>query len=181
MKVTDLELEGLKLIEPTVFGDERGFFVETYNAGRYEEAGIKERFVQDNHSRSVLNTLRGLHYQSAPGQAKLLRVTRGIIWDVAVDIRPESPTFGRWKSTVLSASRNRIFLIPVGFAHGFCVLSDSADLQYKASALYDASTERVIAFDDPELDIDWPVDSPILSGRDQHGESFADFRERACR
>jgi dTDP-4-dehydrorhamnose 3,5-epimerase len=181
VQVTDLELPGLKLIRPNVFGDARGFFIETYNAGRYAEAGVREAFVQDNHSRSIKNTLRGLHYQSSPGQAKLVRVTLGRIWDVAVDIRPTSPTFGRWHGVELDAEKHEQLFVPIGFAHGFCVLSDFAEVQYKVSALYDAKTECSIDYADPELSVTWPVPEPLLSARDQQAESFAAFRARAGR
>jgi len=181
VQVTDLDLEGLKLVRPAVFGDDRGFFSETYNADRYAEAGIRETFVQDNHSRSVKGTLRGLHYQSHPGQAKLVRVTLGRIWDVAVDIRPASKTFGQWRGVELDDEKREQFFVPVGFAHGFCVLSDFAEVQYKVSAPYDAKTECSINFADPELAVLWPVEQPLLSARDQQAESFASFRARAGR
>jgi dTDP-4-dehydrorhamnose 3,5-epimerase len=177
--VTDFYLEGLKLVRPATFGDDRGFFQETYNAARYASAGIAEVFVQDNHSRSVKGTLRGLHYQSHPGQAKLVRVTLGRIWDVAVDIRIGSKTFGQWHGVELDDQKREQLFIPVGFAHGFCVLSEAAEVQYKCSALYDASTECSIDFADPELGVKWPVDQPLLSARDQKAESFASFRARA--
>lgn len=178
MEVIDLELAGLKLIRPTIFGDDRGFFLETYNAARYAEAGIRETFVQDNHSRSIKGTLRGLHYQSHPGQAKLVRVTLGRIWDVAVDIRPHSKSFGEWHGVYLDADKREQIFIPIGFAHGFCVLSDVAEVQYKCSALYDAKTESSIFYADPELGVRWPVEQPLLSARDQQAESFANFRAR---
>lgn len=181
MQVIDLELSGLKLIRPTVFGDERGFFLETYSAPRYAAAGIQVTFVQDNHSRSVKGTLRGLHYQSQPGQAKLVRVSRGRIWDVAVDIRPESPTFGRWHAVELDDQKNEQLFVPVGFAHGFCVLSDFAEVQYKVSSPYDAKTELALDYADPDLKVAWPISSPLLSARDQTAESFASFRARAPR
>jgi dTDP-4-dehydrorhamnose 3,5-epimerase len=179
VQAIDLELAGLKLIQPAIFGDERGFFLETYNAARYAEAGIVETFVQDNHSRSVKATLRGLHYQAHPGQAKLVRATLGRIWDVAVDIRPDSATFGRWLGFELDAEKREQLFIPVGFAHGFCVLSDVAEVQYKCSALYDAKAENTLDYADPELAVRWPVDQPLLSARDRKGESFASFRGRA--
>ncbi len=180
MRITNLELDGLKLITPDIFGDERGFFLETYNAVRYKEAGIHEAFVQDNHSRSIKGTLRGLHYQSQPGQAKLVRVTLGRIWDVAVDIRPDSPTFGRWLGLELDAEKREQLFIPIGFAHGFCVLSDAAEVQYKVSAPYDAKTECGLSFSDPHLAVAWPITEPILSARDTHAESFASFRARVA-
>jgi dTDP-4-dehydrorhamnose 3,5-epimerase len=178
VKVIDLELSGLKLIQPTVFADQRGFFLETYSAPRYRAAGIEVRFEQDNHSRSVKNTLRGLHYQSKPGQAKLVRVSVGRIWDVAVDIRPESSSFGRWFGVELNDQERQQLFVPVGFAHGFCVLSEFAEVQYKVSSPYDAATECGIHYADPDLNVAWPVSSPVLSLRDQAAESFASFRAR---
>ncbi len=178
MKVIDLELAGLKLISPAVFGDERGFFLETYSEPRYHAVGITVPFAQDNHSRSIKGTLRGLHYQSTPGQAKLVRVSLGRIWDVAVDIRPDSPTFGRWRAVELDDQKREQLFVPVGFAHGFCVLSDFAEVQYKVSTPYEASTECGIAYDDPELKVAWPISAPLLSARDRQGESFASFRAR---
>ena len=181
MEVKDLELAGLKLIKPAVFGDSRGFFLESYHEARYQAAGIREVFVQDNHSRSVKGTLRGLHYQSSPGQAKLIRVTLGRIFDVAVDIRPGSSTFGKWAGLELDDQKHEQLFIPIGFAHGFCVLSDVAEVQYKCSALYDAKTESSIDYKDPEIGVDWPVKEPLLSARDQTAESFASFRARVGR
>jgi len=178
VQVSDLELAGLKLIRPAIFGDDRGFFLETYNAARYAEAGIFETFVQDNHSRSVKGTLRGLHYQSSPGQAKLVRVTLGRVWDVVVDIRPASKTFGQWCAIELDAEKREQLFVPIGFAHGFCVLSDAAEVQYKCSAPYDAKTECALNYADPELGVRWPVEQPLLSARDQQAESFASFRAR---
>jgi dTDP-4-dehydrorhamnose 3,5-epimerase len=178
MKVTDLELSGLKLIQPTVFGDDRGFFLETYSEPRYRAVGIDVHFQQDNHSRSIKGTLRGLHYQSQPGQAKLVRVASGRIWDVAVDIRPDSSTFGRWHAVELNDQERQQLFVPVGFAHGFCVLSEFADVQYKVSTPYDGATECGLSYDDPDLNVAWPVSSPLLSARDQQAESFASFRAR---
>ena len=178
MKVIDLDLSGLKLIQPALFGDERGFFLEGYCVPRYAAAGIEVPFLQDNHSRSVKGTLRGLHYQSQPGQAKLLRVSLGRIWDVAVDIRPASPTFGRWHALELDDQKHEQLFIPVGFAHGFCVLSDVAEVQYKVSTPYDAKTECGLDYADPDLKVAWPVTAPLLSARDRQAESFASFRAR---
>jgi len=178
VKVTAGELDGLLLIEPEVFGDERGFFLESYHASRYRAVGIDVAFVQDNHSRSVRGTLRGLHYQSQPGQAKLVRVTLGRVFDVAVDIRPGSATLGRWMGVELDADSHRQVFIPVGFAHGFCVLSDVAEVQYKASSIYQASTECSIRYDDSEIGVRWPIAEPLLSARDQTAESFASYRRR---
>jgi dTDP-4-dehydrorhamnose 3,5-epimerase len=178
MQVEDLPLAGLKLIRPRVFRDARGFFFESYHEPRFREAGIHVTFVQDNHSRSVKDTLRGLHYQSSPGQAKLLRVTSGRIFDVAVDIRPDSPTYGRWEGVYLDAEQHAQLFLPVGFAHGFCVVSDTADVVYKVSSVYDAATESTISWDDPDIGIEWPTESPVLSDRDRKGESFKDYSRR---
>ncbi len=178
MEVVDLPLSGLKLIRPRVFVDGRGFFFEPYNEPRYQQAGITTRFVQDNLSRSIMGTLRGLHYQQHPGQAKLIHVTQGCIWDVAVDIRPTSPSFGKWHAVELNATEHAQLYIPVGFAHGFCVKSEIAQVQYKVSSPYDAQKEKTLRWDDPELAVDWPNRSPVLSKRDCEGEPFAEYRER---
>lgn len=176
MKLTKLPLEGLVLIEPRVFEDSRGFFLESFRQSLFAEAGIDCEFVQDNHSRSRKGTLRGLHYQSSPGQAKLVRCTRGKIWDVAVDIRPNSPTFGKWHGVELSEDNFQMLFVPIGFAHGFAVLSDMAEIQYKCSSYYNGETECGIDWNDAELAIKWPVNDPILSNRDQALPSFADYR-----
>jgi dTDP-4-dehydrorhamnose 3,5-epimerase len=181
VKVVDLELAGLKLVQPQIFGDARGFFLETYSKERYVAAGIDVTFVQDNHSRSIKDTLRGLHYQSQPGQGKLVRVISGRIWDVAVDIRPRSPTFGKWLAKELDAEKHEQLFIPVGFAHGFCVLSDAAEVEYKVSAPYDGKTECTIDYADPELAVAWPVKTPLLSARDTKGESFVGFKNRVTK
>jgi dTDP-4-dehydrorhamnose 3,5-epimerase len=178
VKAIDLELPGIKVVQPQVFADERGFFLETYSVERYAAAGIDVIFVQDNHSRSVKDTLRGLHYQSRPGQAKLVRVLVGRIWDVVVDIRPGSATFGKWLARELDDRAREQLFIPVGFAHGFCVLSDAAEVEYKVSAPYDGKTECTLDYADPELAVAWPVRAPLLSARDQKGESFAAYRAR---
>lgn len=157
-----------------VFDDERGFFLETYSRDRYANFGITEEFVQDNHSRSSRGALRGLHYQSSPGQAKLVRVSHGRIWDVVVDLRRSSPTFGEWEAFELDDSAHRQLYVPMGFAHGFCVLSDVADVSYKVSNYYDPDTERGIAWDDPVLAIEWPVTKPIVSSRDESNPVLAD-------
>lgn len=178
MEIIDLPLKGAKLIKPRLFGDARGFFFESYSQERYASAGMLEVWVQDNHSLSRHGTLRGLHYQSKPGQAKLVRVTRGRIFDAIVDIRRDSPTFGRWHGVVIDAEEHSQVYIPVGFAHGFAVLSDVAEVQYKVSAPYDATQECAIRWNDPEIGIEWPIPSPILSERDQVSEPFAAFRAR---
>jgi len=171
-----LSLEGLQLLTPRVFGDERGWFYEPWNQDTFAKLGITTPFLQDNHSRSIRNTLRGLHYQSTPGQAKLVRCTQGIIWDVAVDLRPQSSTFGKWQSVTLDANNKQMLFIPVGFAHGFCVLSDWAEVQYKTSNIYNAATECGIAWNDPDLQVAWPIEAPLLSVRDQSNVSFAQFQ-----
>jgi dTDP-4-dehydrorhamnose 3,5-epimerase len=160
-------LDGLALVQPDVFGDERGFLLETYSESKWRALGIDVDFVQDNHSRSVGGTLRGLHFQTSPGQAKLVRCVRGRIWDVAVDLRRDSPTYREWEGYELDDETHQQLLVPVGFAHGFCVLSDVADVAYKLSSLYDSSTESGIAWDDPDIAIDWPISEPRLSDRDR--------------
>ena len=178
MEIIDLPLLGAKLIRPRVFRDTRGFFFESYSEGRYRDSGMGEVWVQDNHSSSVQGTLRGLHYQSTPGQAKLLRVTRGRIFDAIVDIRPGSATFGKWHAEELDAEQHCQMYIPIGFAHGFCVLSDIAEVQYKVSSPYDGAHECAIRWNDPEIGLAWPSSTPILSERDQTSESFASFKAR---
>jgi dTDP-4-dehydrorhamnose 3,5-epimerase len=178
MEVVDLSIPEVKLIRPRVFRDSRGFFIETYHMPRYSQAGITMPFVQDNYSRSTQGTLRGLHYQSSPGQAKLVRASKGRIWDVVVDIRPNSPTFGKWDAAYLDADDHVQIFVPVGCAHGFCVMSDFADVVYKVSAPYDAATECAIRFDDPELAVPWPIANPLVSDRDRNAESFTAYRAR---
>lgn len=160
-------LDGPVLLEPLVHGDERGFFVETYRRDAHARLGVSVEFVQDNHSRSARGTLRGLHFQRRPGQAKLVRAARGRIWDVVVDIRHDSSTFGEWEAFELDDVTHRQLFVPTGFAHGFCVLTEVADVVYKVSAPYDPAEERGIAWDDPRLAIPWPVASPTLSTRDR--------------
>jgi dTDP-4-dehydrorhamnose 3,5-epimerase len=175
LKTTPTELPEVLLIQPDVHRDDRGFFVETYHVERYAEtAGIDRPFVQDNHSRSVRGTLRGLHAQIARPQGKLIRVSRGEVFDVAVDIRHGSPTFGRHVGVLLTAEGFEQLWVPEGFAHGFCVVSETADLQYKCTDVYDPTSEVTIAWDDPEIGIAWPVESPLLSGKDQAGMRLAD-------
>jgi len=178
MNVVDLNLAGARLLTPSVFCDARGFFVETYQRSRYFELGIDVEFVQDNHSRSTQGTLRGLHYQSSPGQAKLVSVACGQIYDAIVDIRPQSPTFGQHFGCMLDDIQHQQLFIPLGFAHGFCVLSAIADVCYKVSSPYNGATECGIRFDDPALAIVWPITNPLVSDRDRSTESFADFRRR---
>ena len=167
-------LGGLLMIQPDTFVDGRGFFVETFN-GHFAEAGIATDFVQDNHSRSLKDTIRGLHFQAPPGQAKLVRVARGRVWDVAVDIRRDSPTFGEWEAFVLDDVAHRQLFLPAGFAHGFCVLSRIADVCYKVSRPYDRSLERGLAWNDTDLAIPWPAKSPRLSERDQRNPPLSDL------
>ncbi|NOK35143.1 dTDP-4-dehydrorhamnose 3,5-epimerase [Corallococcus exercitus] len=174
MKVQTTELPGVLLLEPRVFGDSRGFFVETFHAQRYQDAGIPGAFVQDNLSRSVRGTLRGLHFQEPNGQGKLVQVLAGAVWDVVVDVRKGSPTFGRWMGAELSSGNKWQLWIPPGFAHGFCVLSDSADFFYKCTALYAPESERSVAWDDPDLAIPWPVKEPLLSVKDQRAPRLKD-------
>ncbi len=175
MEVQTTPLAGVLLLKPNVYRDERGFFLESYSARTLESFGIKTLFVQDNHSRSVKGTVRGLHYQVNPGQVKLVRVVSGAIFDVAVDLRWGSPTYGQWFGQILSAENFLQMYIPVGFAHGFCVVSDTADLAYKCSSYYSAKDERGLMWNDPTLAIDWPVADPILSARDQQHPSLDDI------
>jgi dTDP-4-dehydrorhamnose 3,5-epimerase len=167
MKRLETQIPGVVLIEPDVHTDGRGFFLETYNQQRFNEMGILDRFVQDNHSMSVKGTLRGLHYQLKHPQAKLCRVVKGEVLDVVVDIRTGSPTFGRHERTLLSADNKRQIYVPVGFAHGFVVMSETAEFLYKCTDFYHPEDERGVAWDDPELRIVWGVREPILSSRDR--------------
>lgn len=166
MKVSEGRLKGIKIIEPKVFRDSRGFFIESYSAKKLADYGINMEFVQDNHSYSVKNVLRGLHYQVNPGQDKIVRVTSGEVYDVVVDIRRDSPTFGQWESFILSAENMKQVFVPKGFAHGFCALSDNVDFLYKCSEYYSPQDERGIIWNDPDLGIDWPVKEPLLSPKD---------------
>lgn len=176
MKVIKTKLDGCIIIEPLVFGDERGFFLETYNERKYREiAGIKETFVQDNRSRSTKNVLRGLHFQVNKPQGKLVTVTNGVVYDVAVDLRLDSDTFGDYHSVILTGENKKQFYVPPGFAHGFVVLSDVADFQYKCTDFYDSTDESGIIWNDTHLNIDWPIESPILSNKDKVQKSFDDY------
>lgn len=167
-------LDGLALVEPDVHGDERGFLVETFRDPVWRELGVDApAFVQDNHSRSRGGTLRGLHFQTRPGQAKLVRCARGRIFDVAVDLRRGSPSFGEWEGVELDDVAHRQLYVPVGFAHGFVVLSEQADVAYKLSSPFDPATEAGIAWDDPELGVRWPVDEPLVSERDRSAPRLA--------
>ncbi|AJY74597.1 dTDP-4-dehydrorhamnose 3,5-epimerase [Paenibacillus beijingensis] len=176
MNVRETKLPGLKLIEPAVFGDHRGFFTESYNEQRFHEHGITTKFMQDNHSLSVeAGVLRGMHYQLNPkAQTKLVRCTAGAIYDVVVDIRRGSPTFGQWQGFILSAANHRQLLVPKGFAHGFCTLVPNCEVQYKVDEFYSAENDRGIAWDDPALAIDWPVSKPVLSDKDGKHPVLAD-------
>lgn len=172
--VTELPLAGLKLLRPRLFQDERGYFVETHNQKRYAAFGIADLFVQDNVSLSRNGVLRGLHYQHPHGQAKLVHVLRGEIFDVVVDLRKDSPTFRRWHGVHLSSADHAQLYVPRGFAHGFCVLSDEALVQYKCTDFYDPSSEHTLLATDPALGITWPVAEPQLSAKDTAGRRLAD-------
>jgi dTDP-4-dehydrorhamnose 3,5-epimerase len=172
MEVTDLSLNGLKLIKPKVFKDNRGFFLETFSESLYKKMGIEWHFQQDNHSYSQKGCVRGMHFQAIPGQAKLVRVASGQIFDVAVDIRPSSPTFGQWEGVILDDQEHSQLYIPVGFAHGFCVLSNEAHVLYKVSAPYDPIQEKGFRWDDPTINIQWPKVDYILSERDRTAPFF---------
>ena len=175
MKITETELPGVLIIEPQVFGDERGFFLESFHAGRYREAGIDMAFVQDNHSRSRKGVLRGLHFQRRHPQGKLVRASRGSIFDVAADIDPASPTFGQHVGVTLSDENHRQMWIPPGYAHGFCVLSDEADFEYKCTDLYYPNDEGGVFWSDPDLNIQWPLSDPLLSAKDLALPPLADL------
>jgi dTDP-4-dehydrorhamnose 3,5-epimerase len=175
MKVIPTRFPEVMLLEPRVFGDARGFFLESWNEREFERTGIRARFVQDNHSRSERGVLRGLHYQIRQPQGKLIRVVAGEIFEVAVDIRRSSPTFARWEGIRLNAESYKMLWIPSGFAHGFCVLSEFAEMLYKATDYYAPEHERCILWSDPELDIDWPLPSPpVLSAKDAAGTPLQD-------
>jgi dTDP-4-dehydrorhamnose 3,5-epimerase len=169
-------LDGPILLEPRITSDDRGFFVETYRRDPYRDIGVRGDFVQDNHSRSGRGTVRALHFQADPGQPKLVRVARGRVFDVVLDLRRSSSTFGEWESFDLDDERHRQLYVPIGFAHGFCVVSDVADVVYKVGSYYDASTERGIAWDDPDLAIAWPADAAIVSERDRRNPTLAEIR-----
>lgn len=176
MKVTKTKLKDCVIIDPNVFGDDRGFFLETFQLARYrDEAGITLPFVQDNHSRSARGVLRGLHFQKTKPQGKLVRVVKGEVFDVAVDIREGSSTFGKWEGVILSEENKRQFWVPPGFAHGFVVLSDIADFEYKCTDYYDPTDEGSILWSDPDLNISWPLSDPILSQKDISAPLLADI------
>lgn len=173
----ETKLEGVVLIEPVVHGDRRGFMLESFSRDAWRQLGVDAEFVQHNHSRSVKGTLRGIHFQTTPGQAKLVRCPRGEILDVAVDLRRGSPTYGEWEAHVLDDVNHRQLFVPVGFGHGFAVLSDVADVAYQVSSYYDPATEAGIAWDDPEVGVDWQVSEPLLSERDKKAPRLAGVRD----
>ncbi len=178
--IIDLELDGARLIYPEVFNDNRGFFFESYNERLLSDNGIDVEWVQDNHSGSVRNTLRGLHYQEGLMQAKLIRVVSGKIFDVIVDLRPESETFGRWAGAYLDAIQHGQMYCPPGFAHGFYTLSEFANVCYKVSTFYYPETECTLQWNDPDIAVEWPTEvfDPLLSARDSVGELFSDYKAR---
>lgn len=174
MRLIDTRLDGPVLLEPAVHGDARGFFLESYRANVWAEHGVDETFVQDNHSRSARGVLRGMHFSIGAGQGKLVRCARGRILDIAVDLRRASPTYGEWESFALDDESARQVYVPVGFAHGFCVLSDVADVTYKCTTYYDGAVERGFRYDDPAVGIAWPQDVELLvSERDRHAPTLA--------
>lgn len=173
MKVLETVLPGVLIIEPKVFGDARGFFLESYQAERYRQLGIQHTFVQDNHSRSARGVLRGLHFQRSRPQGKLVSVSRGSVYDVAVDINPASPTCGQFVAVELNDENHRQLWIPPGYAHGFCVLSDIADFQYKCTDYYIPEDEGSLLWNDPQVNIPWPIEQPLLSAKDQRNPTLA--------
>lgn len=178
MIIIKTKLKDCVIIEPKVYGDDRGFFLETFQVNKYKElADITYPFVQDNHSRSSKGVLRGLHFQKKRPQGKLVRVVRGEVFDVAVDIRRDSPTFGKWEAVILSEKNKTQFWVPPGFAHGFQVLSDSADFEYKCTDFYDPFDEGSLLWNDPALNIPWPINNPILSEKDANASLFDDLKK----
>ncbi len=176
MNVIESRIHGVKLLHPRVFEDERGFFLETYTKESYQQILNTElNFVQDNHSRSYKHVLRGLHFQTSRPQGKLVRVVRGKVFDVAIDIRPESPTFGQWEGVYLDEADKAQFWLPPGLAHGFVVLSDYADFEYKCTDYYDPAGEACLLWNDPDIGIEWPVESPLLSPKDAQGKLFKEL------
>jgi dTDP-4-dehydrorhamnose 3,5-epimerase len=174
VRVEPTSLPGVMIVEPRVFADPRGFFMETYQKARFEEAGLAHEFVQDNQSHSIRGTLRGLHYQIQHPQGKLVRVVRGEVFDVAVDLRRSRPTFGRWIGIYLSEENKRQLYIPPGFAHGFCVISEEADFFYKCTDYYHPESERTVLWNDAALGIDWPVREPLVSDKDRQGAPLSE-------
>ena len=176
MNIIDTKIKGAVIIEPAVFGDSRGFFLETYQVQRYlDQGGIDQPFVQDNHSRSAKGVLRGLHYQKTKPQGKLVRVVRGVVFDVGVDLRKDSPTFGCWQGVWLSEDNHRQLWLPPGLAHGFVVTSESADFEYKCTDYYDPEDEGCLIWNDPHVGIEWPLENPLLSDKDKAGLSFKEL------
>lgn len=175
MKVEKTELPGVVIITPKLHGDERGFFMETFNQATFGNLGLPDTFVQDNHSRSSYGVLRGLHFQYPQWQGKLVRVLNGEIFDVAVDVRSDSPSFGQWVGVTLSAENKQQFYVPSGFAHGFCVTSEIADVVYKCTSLYKPEDDIGIRWDDPDVNIDWPIKDPIVSEKDQRAGRLRDL------
>jgi len=175
MNIVETDMPGPLIIEPRVFGDDRGFFLESWNAATFRAAGLDLHFVQDNHSRSARGVLRGLHFQNPNPQGKLVRVVTGRVWDVAVDLRRSSPHFGKWTGVELSAANKRMFWVPPGFAHGFVSLEDGTDFLYKCTALYSPADEHSLLWNDPAIGIDWPLEGiePQLSAKDQAGKPLA--------
>jgi dTDP-4-dehydrorhamnose 3,5-epimerase len=181
VKFSPTDIPGVVIVDPEVYRDERGYFLETFHSAKYASGGLSGPFLQDNHSSSVRNTLRGLHMQLRKPQGKLVRAIEGEVWDVAVDMRPDSPTFGRWTAQYLSAENFRQLYVPAGCAHGFCVLSERAQVEYKCTALYDPADEVGIAYDDPTINIPWPVKVPILSAKDSRNLLFVEILDRLPR
>lgn len=173
MKVTKTKLDGALIFEPKVFGDNRGFFMETWNYQRYKEAGLDVKFIQANLSKSAQGVLRGLHFQNPNPQGKLVQILTGEVFDVAVDIRQGSPTFGQWHGEILSGDNNKQFYIPEGFAHGFCVLSETAIFSYMCTNIYDASADNSLLWNDPEIAISWPISNPLLSDKDKNAQPLS--------
>ena len=178
MKISETKLKGVLLIEPKIFGDDRGFFLETYQAERYKEMGISDHFVQDNHSRSMCGALRGMHFQVKHPQAQIVTVMRGRIYDVCIDLRKGSPTFGGWVGVELGDSSQRQIYMAPGFAHGFCVLTDWADLHYKVSCNYDSEDEGGLFWNDSDIGVEWPIHAPIVSARDRSFPRLSDIEPR---
>ena len=177
MKVEKTKLDGVLILTPKTFADNRGFFLESFNKEKYEKVGINFDFVQDNHSRSSKGVLRGLHFQRNKPQGKLVRVVKGKVFDVAVDLRQDSPTFGQWESIILTEKNKLQFWVPPGFAHGFVVLSDTADFEYKCTDYYDPSDEGSLFWNDPDLNIPWPINNPKLSEKDANAPLLADLKK----
>ena len=176
MEVIQTEIPDVKIVKPKVYGDERGFFLETFEQKRYQEMlGISLNFVQDNHSQSQKNVLRGLHFQKENPQGKLVRVVRGEVFDVAVDIRKDSSTYGKWVGVILSEDNKSQLWIPPGLAHGFLVMSDIADFEYKCTNYYDPNSERCLLWNDPTVNINWPISTPILSDKDRLGKTLQEL------